>query len=141
VDGTDYYEFILDTNEPNGNGQANISLDQLNLYTSATGSKTTSTVSTLGDLRYSLDAGGNNNILITDLNSGSGQADVRILVPASAFAGAASTDFVYLFARFGDAAAAGGGFEEFAIVNNLAVIPLPTASAMAMLSLIVVGAR
>jgi hypothetical protein len=89
-------------------------------------------VDSLGTLRYDLDAGTDSVVRINDMNSGSGQADVRILVPVSAFGSAAATDFLYLFARFGDTDATEGGFEEFAA---LTVIPLPTTAALGLAGL------
>ncbi|HYE61999.1 MAG TPA: hypothetical protein VD997_08370 [Phycisphaerales bacterium] len=132
VNGTAYYEFLLDTNEPNSAGNPEISLDQLKIFTSATGSQTTTDINSLGTLRYDLDAGENSVVRINDMNSGSGQADVRILIPVAALAGAAPSDFLYLFARFGDTDTAEGGFEEFAA---LTVIPLPSTAGLGMLGL------
>jgi hypothetical protein len=141
INGTNYYEFILDTNEPNGGGQQNVSLDQFQLYTNATGMQTTSTVSNLGTLRYDLDAGGGSVVRVGDLSTGSGQADVRILVPVSALGNASASDFLYLFARFGDTDASGGGFEEFSAVTNAVVIPLPGAAGLAGLGLAGIALR
>src|SRR3954470_17045641 len=44
VNGTTYYTFLLDTNEPNGGGQNLVTLDQLQVFTSPTGSQTTTNV-------------------------------------------------------------------------------------------------
>ncbi|MFN2476945.1 MAG: hypothetical protein ABR526_11485, partial [Chthoniobacterales bacterium] len=52
-----------------------------------------------------------------------------IYVPASDFAGTAPTDYVYLYALFGQADTmqnpdgSQGGFEEFALVQNIAPVP------------------
>src|SRR5262249_36043042 len=89
-------------------------------------------ISGLGALRYDMDSGtasagatsgadqdsaapspDGNWVGLFDKNHGSGQADLRVLIPNSAFAGAQSTDYVYLFSRFGDTAAMTGGFEEW----------------------------
>jgi len=141
IDGGQFYEFLLDTNEPNGASQNTISLDTFQLYTNATGMQTTSTVSELGTLRYDLDTGEASTIRINDLNSGSGQSDVRILIPVSALAGAAPSDFLYLFARFGDTDASNGGFEEFSALTNAVVIPLPGAAGLAGVGFAMVGLR
>jgi hypothetical protein len=125
LNGTTYFRILLDVNEPNGN-RSLITLDALQLYTSATGSQTTSNVASLGTLRYDLDAGGNNSVVIDAArNHGSGSGDVYIYIPTANFAGTADSDFVYLYARFGDADGddAQGGFEEFALVNNITPIP------------------
>lgn len=128
VGGTDYYEFRLDINEPSGNGKNLLSLDRLQIYTSAVGSQTTSNVSTLGALRYDLDAGTDSFIkLDSTFSSGSGQGDMAFLVPVSFLAGAASTDFLYLYSKFGENFASDGGFEEWTIEEGV-IIPLPAAS-------------
>lgn len=131
INGTAFYEFLLDVNEPNSASAADISLDQLKIFTSPTGSQTTSNISSLGTLRYDLDAGGDSVVRIEDFNSGSGAGDVRIFVPVSAFGNAAASDFMYLYARFGDTDATEGGFEEFAAVT----IPLPTTAGLGLAGL------
>ena len=118
VNGQQYYEFLLDVNEPGGK-KSDISLDSLQLYTSPTGSKTVSDVSQLGTLRY--DSGKGNFILLdASRNSGSGSGDMLAFIPKSDFAGASPNDFVYLYSKFGLNAKAEAGFEEWAAVvaNN-----------------------
>jgi hypothetical protein len=142
IDGTSYYEFLLDVNEPNGGGQELISLERLQLYTGATGSLTTTNLSELGTLRFDLDAGDATNLVrINDLNTGSGEYDVRILIPVSALAGALATDYLYFFARFGDTDASAAGFEEFAALTNAVVIPLPTGAGLGLAGLGLVALR
>jgi hypothetical protein len=127
ISGTQYYRLLLDVNEPNGS-KSLISLDSLQIYTSSIGSQTTMNVSALGTLRYNLDAGGDSYVLIDGArNHGSGSGDIYAYIPAANFAGVASSDFVYLYARFGDQQAAdatsAGGFEEWAIVKNVNPVP------------------
>jgi hypothetical protein len=139
INGTTYYEFLLDVNEPNSTAVQDIALTQLRVFTGATGSMTTNNISQLGALRYNLDAIENSGVNIRDLNDGSGSGDVRIFIPTAAFAGANPNDFVYMFAAFGNAdGASEGGFEEFAA---LTVIPLPTAAGMAMAGLCGIAVR
>ena len=125
LNGTTYFKLLLDVNEPNGT-KSLISLESLQLYTSATGSKTTTNVGSLGILRYDLDAGGNNAVIIdASRNSGSGSGDIYAYIPTANFAGTSSSDFVYLYSKFGDCddTASGGGFEEWAIVANITPVP------------------
>jgi len=137
---TQYYEFLLDINEPNGHDSSLLSLDQLKIFTNATGSLTPSDPNQLGTLRYNLDAGMDNYVLMdADLTSGSGQGDVRILIPVADFAGVAQTDFVYLYSMFGVNASSGDGFEEFA-VRGATAIPLPATAGLAAAGLLGVGA-
>lgn len=118
----DYYEFILDINEPGVVPESLLSLDEIQIYTSSVGGKTTTNLSQLGTLRYDLDAGEDNHILMDYLNAGSGVADMRALIPVSAFAGASPTDYMYFYSQFGlqEGAAAGSGsadgYEEWAVV-------------------------
>jgi hypothetical protein len=123
--GTLYYVVMVDLNEPNGT-KSTISLDNLQFYTSATGSKTTTTLSSLGTLRYSMDTAGGDNQVLFDAarNNGSGSGDAFFYIPASAFAGTNANDFVYMYANMGAAdTTSAGGFEEFTLVRNLAPVP------------------
>ena len=134
IEGTTYLQFILDINEPNGGTQSLLSLDQIHIYTSATGSQT-GLENTLGMLRYSLGAFDNDNTVTLDynLNSGSGQGDMTLYVPLANFAGAIASDFIYLYSHFGGLDAdhrTGDGFEEWAVLS-----PVPAPGALALLGI------
>lgn len=120
LNGAQYFQILLDVNEPNG-AKSLVTLDSLQFYTSATGSKTTTNVMSLGTLRYDLDAGSDGQVQIdAGRNHGSGSGDVNIFIPVSNFAGTNANDFIYMFAAFGlsdDVSA--GGFEEFALVPEV----------------------
>jgi len=125
LNGTVYYKILVDLNEPNG-AKSTIDLTNLQFYTSATGSKTTTDLSQLGTLRYSMDTAGNDNTVLFDAgrNHGSGSGDAFLYIPASAFAGTNPNDFVYMYVNFGSAdMTTAGGFEEFTLVRNLAPVP------------------
>ena len=146
IGGVIYKQFILDINEPNGGGHELLSLDKVNIYTSPAGSQT-GLEGTLGTLNYSLATNFGDNVVLLDysLNSGSGQGDMQMYVPLSNFAGAAGTDFVYLYSYFGHLSNAydtGDGFEEWAVRRaSPPVIPLPTAWVMGLAGLGVVASR
>jgi hypothetical protein len=127
VNGTQYYQIMVDLNEPNGS-RSTISLESLQFYTSATGGATTLDLSQLGTLRYDLDAGGDNTVLFDAArNQGSGSGDAFFYIPASAFVGTNLNDFIYMYVMFGNADhTSAGGFEEFALVVN----PIPEMSAL-----------
>ncbi|MDQ6862159.1 MAG: hypothetical protein M3032_13520 [Verrucomicrobiota bacterium] len=127
--GTSYFRILLDVNEPGGS-KSLISLDQLRFYTSPIGSKTTTDISSLGTLRFDMDFGGNNQVVIdASRNHGSGSGDVNIYIPTSYFAGTNAQDFVYMYVLFGDSdETSQGGFEEFALVQN--ITPVPEMSAL-----------
>ena len=141
IEGVTYLQFLLDINEPNGNTQALLSLDQVHIYTSPTGSQT-GLENTLGTLRYSLGAFLNDNTVTLDynLNSGSGQGDMTMYVPLSDFPGVSASDFVYLYSYFGnldDDHRTGDGFEEWTVLT-----PVPSPGALALLAIAgVVGGR
>lgn len=111
-----YYEFLLDINESSSPSKSLLSVDKIQIFTTGIGSKTTSDIGSLGTLRYNLDTGSDNWIKLDySLNSGSGQGDMAMLVPVSKFAGASSTDFVYLYSQFGTNHSAEAGFEEWSV--------------------------
>src|SRR5687768_3290810 len=115
VGGVTYREFRLDINEPAGGTSELLSLDELQIYTSATGERTSLTGA---NLVYDLDAGGDNAVLMNySLNSGSGSGDITVLIPNSAFSEGNAGTFVYLYSEFGvtNGYQSGDGFEEWAI--------------------------
>ena len=125
LNGTSYFKILVDLNEPNG-AKSTISLTNLQFYTSATGSKTTENIASLGTLRYSMDTAGGDNTVTFDAgrNHGSGSGDAYLYIPTSAFAGVNPNDFVYMYVNFGDAdMTTAGGFEEFTLVRNLTAVP------------------
>src|SRR6266700_520100 len=105
-----YYVFTLDSNET-GNGSQNrfLSIDNIRIYTSGTGSQTTSNPDALGVLRYflndplSLTANPNWVKIDSTRNvplqktSGSGSSDMTVWIPTHYLDGAAATDFVYFY--------------------------------------------
>ena len=134
LNGTAYFQILLDVNEPNG-AKSIIKLYELQIYTSPLGSQTTTNVATLGTLRYDLDGSGDSQVVIdAGRNHGSGSGDVNIFIPVSAFAGTAPSDYIYVYALFSEGNLKSnpdgtqGGFEEFALVNN--ITPVPEMSAL-----------
>jgi hypothetical protein len=133
--GIAYVGFSVDVNEPNGADKSWISLDRLQIFTSATRQNSTSTDGngffngSLGTLRYDLDLAGNNTVLYNDKNSGSGSGDIDIFIPLSFFAGTQMNDYVYMYQLWGDAdgASSGGGFEETRLIRGT---PIPELNAL-----------
>jgi uncharacterized repeat protein (TIGR01451 family) len=137
LNGTPYYEFVLDINQGNAGGDALLSLDQLRLYVSPTNIDTASNnfangynpaTGTLGGLSPSYDM--NPGLTTTNfvelngaLKSGSGTPDMTLFVPVSAL-GTNPNSWIYLYSHFGGhtftsdqgntGGAANGGFEEWA---------------------------
>ena len=122
--GGGYYQFLLDINQSGNNQSALLSLDQLQIYTSSTATSDATAFPPIGALRYNLDGAGDSAIIMdASLTSGSGSGDLFAFIPTSAFSGATSSDYVYLFARFGDLNASNDGFEEFGLLSTGAVEP------------------
>lgn len=94
-------------------------------------------MNSLRTLCWSLDGLGDSYVLLDAArNNGSGSGDMFAYIPVSAFAGVQGSDYVYLYGRFGDQVAAAGttdfhpagahaegGFEEWALVQNLSPVP------------------
>jgi len=127
INGVDYKEFLLDINQVNSSSL--LSLDKVQVYTSATGGATTTNVSSLGTLRYDLDTGGDSWIKMDyALGSGSGQGDMRMYIPVTAFGNTTANQFVYLYSLFGTNFETNDGFEEWAIQDaSGSVVPIPSA--------------
>jgi hypothetical protein len=121
VGNTSFFKVLLDINQTSNSPL--LSLDQLQFYTSPTGSQTTKDVSSLGTLRYSFSPG-DAVYLDYSRNHGSGSGDMFAYIPTSAFDGTSSSDFVYLYSHFGNTHLSNDGFEEWALVVN----PVPEAS-------------
>jgi hypothetical protein len=117
ISGVNYYEFLLDINQTKANPL--LSLDKIQLYTRATA---LTEADDLGDLagsmlRYDLDFGGDNTILMDySLNEGSGSGDLFAYFPVSYFG--ASSDYLYFYSMFGETGEPydeNDGFEEWAV--------------------------
>ena len=119
IGGTDYFKFMLDSNEPGGNKNQGhwFNLTSLQIYTSNNGSPTTTTFNpdgtlNLGTLAYNIAP---NSVLNTA--TGSGKYDMVMYVPVSLFN--LSDKYVILyFAGYGS-----GGFEEWTAATGLNPIP------------------
>ena len=120
VGGVAYREFLLDVNQKAS--ASKISLDEVRVYTCGQPKLTeyNAITKTLAGMatRFDLDANGDVAVILdARLNSGSGSGDMFLLVPNTAFAGTAPTDYIYLYSKFGvqAGATANGGFEEWAV--------------------------
>jgi hypothetical protein len=127
INGTAYFGFAIDVNEPNSANLASISLEALRIYTSPTLQTSTSTNKngmfngSLGTLRYDL---GGNSVFYIDTQRGSGESDINVYIPVSAFAGTQPNDYVYMYQRWGGAdAMTQGGFEETRLIAGITPIP------------------
>jgi hypothetical protein len=146
IDGVAYREFFLDINESKGHTNELLSLDELRIYLSAEGERDSydSTTKTLDGLTaiYDLDAAGDNWIKLDySLNHGSGSGDMVAYIPDSLFTGP-SSQYVYLFSRFGDQPGHGSdaGFSEWWVGPAAAQNPPSIAEVPEPATLLLVGA-
>jgi hypothetical protein len=134
INNVQYYSFEVDINEPNGTPKNLISLNRFTVSTSPTVQTTTSTDASgvfngsLGTLRY--DSGAGNAVYINDVNHGSGQSDLSIYIPVSAFGDALPTDNVYVYEYWGVNFNTEGGFEETRLGAGVSVTAVPEVSAL-----------
>ena len=130
IAGIAYKEFLLDINQNAGPPSSWLSLDKVQIYTNAVGSLNPVNIASLGTLRYDMDMGADSQVYLDyDLNSGSGQSDMAMYVPVSAFGGVAANTYIYLYSMFGSTFANNDGFEEWAVQTpETLVIPLPSAA-------------
>ena len=119
VNGTVYRQFYLDINQNKGSGNL-LSLDRLQIRVGNSSTPANFTVADAGALVFDLDVGPNgaSKVLMDySLFHGSGNGiDVGFLIPNAVFIGKNATDYVTMFADFGNTAGyeANAGFEEIA---------------------------
>lgn len=120
VNGTDYYIFSVDINEPNQE-QALLTMNELRIYNVAGNGalESEAAVAGAGTLKYNLDAIQDQQILMDYRvsNTGSGEHDMDFGIPVSFFAGVSGSDYLYMVVNFGLAGSTTGfdsadGFEE-----------------------------
>ena len=104
-----FFVFVIDTNEPGGGSGKYISLDDFKVFVGG-GNDPESLPqseagmgSSLGLPVYDMNPDGEENTVLLDysLYSGSGQMDLFVFVPQSAFAGLAADSLVYVYTEFG----------------------------------------
>jgi hypothetical protein len=115
VDGVEYRELLLDINQSSAAPYLN--LEELRLYVGSTSNLTgyDATTNTLAGLApvFDLDAAGDMTVNMNyRLNAGSGAGDVKFLIPASAFDGQLTSDYLYVYSKF---TGGNAGFEEWAV--------------------------
>jgi hypothetical protein len=131
IAGVLYAAFLLDINESNGGTNNFLSLDSVQIYTSPTPGQTTTSLSSLGTLRYDLDAGADNWVRMdASLSHGSGSGDLYMYVPASAFVGVTANDYLYLYTAFGTHDSSSAGFEEWSNFGGPSPVLVPTPSSI-----------
>lgn len=109
INGIQYREFFLDINESNAGTNNFLSLDQIQLYQSASGLQHNHPG--LGTLVWNLDAGTDRWIFLNyTLNHGSGSGDMAMYIANSVFN---NLPYLYLYSQFGTNYQVSAGFEEW----------------------------
>jgi hypothetical protein len=101
VDENWYYEFIVKINETGATGKT-LSVNVIELYTSATAGQTTLVPSELGTLRWSLDGDVDNRINLDYGLSGPNVLDMIYYVPMETFLGSLASDHLYMYYEMGE---------------------------------------
>jgi hypothetical protein len=121
ISGTEYFKFMLDSNESGHVSSHQFTLTSLQIFTTNDGSQMVTSFDSNGVLQlnghlaYNLNSPTQNNVITTA--TGSGKYDAVVYVPVSDFN--LSDKYVVLyFAGQGN-----GGFEEWTAATNLAPIP------------------
>jgi hypothetical protein len=132
IGGINYFQFMLDANEPGGANNHTFTLTQLQFYTSNNPAQTTTTFNPdgtlpLGDLAYNLNPGGGTTNSVLTTGTGSGKFDAIVDVPVSDFN--LNNQYVTLyFAGNGH-----GGFEEWTGATLATAIPEGSTTALLIL--------
>jgi hypothetical protein len=132
IGGVDYYQFWLDANEPNAQGNQKkdlIDLVELRVFLSNTGNNTG--YPNLGTKIFDMDVGAQGDSTVGldgDLAPGSGHYDMIANIRKSLFTGS-DTQYIYLYSAFGNSddlpGDAAGGFEEWTAKAGVQAVPLP----------------
>ncbi len=133
VSSIPYREFRLDINQVSGATSGLLSMENLRIFTSSSTTlngfnPATNTFATggLANLVWDLDGDGDRWVKMNyNLAPGSGNGDIRVLIPSSVFgpgcaydAGTGGADcgtYVYLYSSFGENHASNDGFEEWSV--------------------------
>jgi hypothetical protein len=133
LNGTAYFKFMLDANQSGQSGH-DFTLTQMQVYTSNSGSQTTTSFNAdgtlpLGNLAYNLNPGGGTTNSVLTHATGSGAFDAVVFIPVSDFN--LSDKYVTLyFAGQGN-----GGFEEWTAAEGVATVPEPSGILLVLSSL------
>lgn len=128
ISGINYYEFLLDAAEPSGNS---LTIDTLKFYLLSAGNISGYPANfPASALKYNLDGAGAASILLDNLDSGNGNADMFAYIPTSSFSG--TDQYLYLYSELSQS---GGSFEEWAIKSDSSSTVVPEPATLSLLGL------
>lgn len=126
-----YRQFLLDINEGGNANLAQLSLDKVQLFLSATGDGHNYPTG-LGTKIYDMDGAPDGASVVElnyRLNSGSGSGDMYLYVPVANFALSATLPYVTLYSHFGTPHTSDAGFEEWSTLKQTSPpVPGPDAA-------------
>lgn len=125
--GIDYYEFLLDINQNQGQDHEILSLNELEIYTKTGPLASADEYSDLAAATkvWDMDALADETITLDySLNAGSGSGDMKAYIPVSAI-GNDGTKNLYLYSKFGDPHQSNDGFEEWAVIKAPTTTSVP----------------
>ena len=135
IGGTNYYEFLLDLDEPNAENKKDtkwhISLENVQIFNSGKLSDPFPllTEGTLTDANriYNMDSAGDDTVFLNGaLTSGNGQMDMSMFILASAFSGVGGKDYLTFYSKFGQSEwETEGSFEEWGVRSSPSEVPVP----------------
>jgi hypothetical protein len=107
-DNAPHFEFLVDTREPQNGTKSTLSLDEVKIFQSDSGTLNSEDLSQLGSLLWDMDAGGAGNTVLLETAPGSGTSDNSLLVPLSAFSSAPDpTKYLTFYTSYGKYSGAG----------------------------------
>jgi hypothetical protein len=138
VAGIRYYEFLLDINQSTNDSL--LTLDDVQIWTLMAAPAPNAPISAFGTPTYRLDTAATDYRVELDyaLGAGSGQGDMQLLVPESTL-GIDLTKHIVLYSLFGSVNDTNDGFEEWAVGEQMVIVPLPPAATAGLSSLGLVG--
>ena len=133
INNVQYREFLLDINEPKGQNQNFVSLDNLQVFQANLGNLTGyPTFGGLANKIFDLSTSETYIKLDAALSHGSGQSDMIADIPNSLFN--QNEAFVILYSQFGVNIPIQGGFEEWGVGNpSVTSVPLPKAASQGLI--------
>lgn len=131
IGGTNYYEFLLDLDEPNSGDKWGISLENVQIFNSGELSDPFPLLGagalTAANRIYNMDSNENDAVWLNGaLTSGNGQMDMSMFILASAFSGIEAKDYLTFYSKFGQSDwETEGSFEEWGVRSNPSEVPVP----------------
>lgn len=141
LDSGNYYQFMLDINEPNGQNERWLSLHEIEIYLSSSPLANASTYAALTSSAvkaWDLDGAGDSVVELNyNLNHGSGSGDMFMYIPVDTL-GRDGSQYLTLYSAFGNPNTSADGFEEWCVIKGPSTVPDASSSVM-LLGMVLLG--